>query len=209
MTSPEPFGLALCRHFLDRNTRLDGCASPSPSTRGAASPTARASTARPSCGRAPRPGRRRSRAIATRPWSRPGLADLVILKSSRSAFSGYLRDEYTSLPETRDRILATSLSATWRYRDGEIAFGPAWWAVRGTLLETFAAHQSESVQHTMHAMGRAVMDGCGEVVRIHLVMPNRHHLPVDLAPFGLENRNEIFVATEEPHGLIEATLERD
>ena len=123
--------------------------------------------------------------------------------------SGYLRDEYTSLGETRDRILATSLSATWRYRDGEIAFAPAWWGVRNTLLETFAAHQSESVQHTMYAMGRAVMDGCGEVVRIHLVMPNRHHLPVDLTPFGLENRNEIFVATEEPHGLIEATLERD
>jgi len=206
---PEPFGLALGRHFLDRNARLER-------VRVAVTehPWGRIANGAREHGQAfVRQGSETRSATVTSDRQsavvEAGLADLVILKSSRSAFSGYLRDEYTSLPETRDRILATSLSATWRYRDGEIAFGPAWWAVRSTLLETFAAHQSESVQHTMHAMGRAVMDGCGEVVRIHLVMPNRHHLPVDLTPFGLENRNEIFVATEEPHGLIEATLERD
>ena len=136
-----------------------------------------------------------------------GLADLVILKSSQSAFSGFMRDEFTTLAETRDRLLATSLTATWRY-DAGTAYAPAWHAVRQTLLETFARHESESVQHTLYAMARAVLDGIADVADIHLVMPNRHHLPVDLSPFGLENRNEIFVATEEPHGVIQATLRR-
>lgn len=136
-----------------------------------------------------------------------GIVDLLVLKTSQSAFAGFPRDEFTTLPETRDRLLATSLTATWRY-DAGIAYGPAWRAVRNTLLETFATHRSESVQHTLHAMGRAVLDAVPEVAEIHIVMPNRHHLPVDVVPFGLENRNEVFVATEEPFGLIQATVRR-
>ena len=83
-----------------------------------------------------------------------------------------------------------------------------WTAVHDTLLEVFATHQSESVQHTLYAMGQAVLDTIVQVAAIRLTMPNKHHLPVDLTRFGLENRNEIFVATEEPHGLIEATVAR-
>jgi urate oxidase len=100
------------------------------------------------------------------------------------------------------------LTATWRYSDPEIDFGPAWHGVRATLLDAFAEHKSESVQHTIYAMGQAVLDTVPDVSAIHLLMPNKHHLPIDLSPFGLANRNEIFVATEEPHGLIEATLVR-
>jgi urate oxidase len=136
-----------------------------------------------------------------------GVADLVILKSSGSAFAGFKRDDFTTLAETDDRLLATALTATWRYDSGT-AYGPAWHAVRRTLLETFADHESQSVQHTLYAMARAVLDGIADVADIHLVMPNRHHLPVDLTAYGLENRNEIFVATEEPHGVIQATLRR-
>ena len=137
-----------------------------------------------------------------------GVSDLMILKSANSAFEGFPRDPYTTLPETRDRLFATSLTATWRYADSDLDFGPAWRAVRQTLLEAFAEHRSESVQHTLYAMGQAVLDNIDDVTAIRLVMPNKHHLPVDLQPFGLENRNEIFVPTDEPHGLIEATLVR-
>jgi urate oxidase len=137
-----------------------------------------------------------------------GVADLVILKSAHSAFAGFARDEYTTLPETRDRLFATSLTASWRYRDEDVEFGAAWRAVRRLLLEVFAEHRSESVQHTLHAMGQAVLDSMEGVTAIRLVMPNKHHLPIDLRPFGLENRNEIFVPTDEPHGQIEATLVR-
>jgi urate oxidase len=137
-----------------------------------------------------------------------GVKRLVVLKSAGSAFTGFPRDEYTTLPETTDRIFATSMTATWRYREPGIDFGTTWQAIRRTLLEVFAEHRSESVQHTLHAMGQAVLDTSAEVTAIRLVMPNKHHLPVDLTRFGLENRNEIFVPTDEPYGLIEATLVR-
>jgi urate oxidase len=132
----------------------------------------------------------------------------LILKSAHSAFDHFIRDEFTTLPETRDRLLATSMTASWRYASEDIDFGPAWHAVRRALLDTFAEHVSESVQHTLFAMGQAVLDGVEDVTQIRLVMPNKHHLPFDLTRLGLENRNEIFVPTDEPHGLIEATLTR-
>jgi urate oxidase len=137
-----------------------------------------------------------------------GVSDLVILKTAHSAFAGFPRDEYTTLPDTQDRLLATSLTATWHYAENELDFGASWRSVRQTLLETFAEHDSRSVQHTLHAMGQAVLDSNGDVAAIRLVMPNKHHVPFDLSRLGLENRNEIFVATDEPYGLIEATLAR-
>jgi urate oxidase len=204
----ESFGLVLARHFLDRNPRLErvriditehawGRIASGDREYGHAfvrqGPETRTSTI---------DGDRQGMTVEA------GVADLVILKSSNSAFAGFPRDEYTTLPETHDRIFATSLTATWRYRDLDVSFDTAWRAVRKTLLETFAEHHSASVQHTLHAMGQAVIDGVDDVTAIHLVMPNKHHLPVDLARLGLENRNEIFVPTDEPHGLIEGTVTR-
>jgi urate oxidase len=205
---PESFGQRLCRHFLQHNERLTRVS---------------IDLVEHLWGRIPRGEREHGHAFVRRgPETRTarvtadragvtisaGAADLVILKSSQSAFSGFPKDEYTTLPETRDRLLATSLTGTWDYQDTDVDFGPTWHAVRQTLLDTFAEHHSESVQHTLHAMGQAVLDAIDAVSSIRLVMPNRHHLPFDLSRFGLENRNEIFVATEEPHGLIAATLVR-
>jgi urate oxidase len=136
-----------------------------------------------------------------------GLRGLVVLKTTDSAFSGFPRDQYTTLPETRDRILATSITASWNYADGFRDFGRRS-AVRSALLTTFAAHKSESVQQTLYAMGEAALAACDGVVDIQLSLPNRHHLLVDLSPFGLANPNEIFVATEQPYGLIEARISR-
>ncbi len=208
VADPETFGLMLGRHFVDRNPRL---------RRVTIDLTEHA------WGRITVAGREHGQAFVRHgPDTRSaqidmdreqarvsaGVADLLILKSAHSAFAGFPHDDYTTLPETRDRLLATSLTATWRYRTPEVSFGPAWQACRRTLLEAFAGHDSESVQHTLHAMGQAVLDGVPDVASIHLVMPNRHHLPIDLTRLGLENRNEIFVATEEPYGLIEATVTR-
>jgi urate oxidase len=137
-----------------------------------------------------------------------GLKDLLILKSARSAFSGFLRDRYTTLKETGDRILATSLTAVWTHASATTPFAASWGVVRRTLLETFATHDSASVQHTLYAMGEAALAKQPGLTQIHLTMPNKHHLLVDLSPFGLTNENEIFVATEEPYGLIEATVTR-
>ncbi len=137
-----------------------------------------------------------------------GIEDLLVLKSGRSAFSGYPRDRYTTLRETEDRVLATSMTATWRYAPGTTAFGRLFAAARSNLLEAFAHHDSKSVQHTLYAMAEAVIDRVPEVESIRIVMPNKHHLLVDLSPLGLDNANEVFVPTAEPYGLIEATVER-
>jgi urate oxidase len=208
---PEAFGLTLATHFLERNPRLtdvridvsartwDRLRSGGPADDGDGH-------AFIGCGpdmRTASVGVDRTRTIIA-----GGVRDLLILKSSRSAFAGFLKDGFTTLPETQDRLLATSLTATWNYRPGAIDHGPVWRKVRQVLLESFAAHNSASVQHTMYAMGNAVLAEVPDVAVIHLVMPNKHHIPVDLSRFGLENRNEIFVATDEPHGLIEATIAR-
>jgi urate oxidase len=137
-----------------------------------------------------------------------GLDDLFLLKSTDSAFSGFLRDRYTTLPDASDRILATMLSADWLYSGVATDWNIAHASIRQALLATFAGHQSLSVQQTLHAMGAAALDACPEIERITLVMPNQHRILVDLKPFGLENANEIFLATDEPHGTITGTLQR-
>jgi urate oxidase len=158
-----------------------------------------------------RAGGERRTAVVTRDRQeaqvRAGLADLVVMKTAKSAFEGFPRDRYTTLKETADRLLATAVQATWRYSRPNVAFGSLWHEVRRVLLATFAAHDSRSVQHTLYAMGEAVVETL-DVEEIHMAMPNLHHIPVDLTPFGLENRNEIFVATAEPYGLIEGTVRR-
>ena len=205
---PEAFGMLLGRHFIERNPQLARVAidlvdhgwnhiADGPREHGQAFVHRGPDT------RTARVVTNRRDAVVT-----AGLADLVIMKTSRSAFAGYPRDEFTTLPETQDRLLATALTTSWNYRDSDVDFGAAYRAVRAALLDAFARHDSLSVQHTLYAMGHVVLETVDVVSSISLEMPNRHHLPVDLTRFGMENRNEIFVATEEPHGLIKATLSR-
>jgi urate oxidase len=137
-----------------------------------------------------------------------GLTGLTVLKSSRSAFENFLRDEYTTLKETRDRILASTITAQWSYNMHAEKFTELWKNIRSTLLQTFAEHDSKSVQHTLFAMGEAVMMQFNCIDEIRLSMPNRHHILIDLSPFHLDNPNEIFVPIDQPSGLIEAALAR-
>jgi urate oxidase len=140
-----------------------------------------------------------------------GLDDLFLLKASGSAFAGFLRDRHTTLQETSDRLFATLLKADWLYAattTADFDWNRAHRQVREALLLSFASHQSLSAQHTLHAMGTAAIEACPAVEQITLTMPNKHRLLVDLERLGLENRNEVFVATDEPHGLIAGTLRR-
>jgi len=137
-----------------------------------------------------------------------GIEDLVVLKTTQSGFAGFIKDCYTTLPETTDRIFATSIKAFWRYARPDAATGDAWRGVRQTILETFADHDSLSVQHTLYAMGEAVLEKFPDVAEISFSLPNIHCLPVDVSRFGMENDNRIFMPTDEPHGLIEARLIR-
>jgi urate oxidase len=140
---------------------------------------------------------------------RAGIQDLDVMKTTKSAFEGFLRDPYTTLKEDGDRILATTIRAEWLYEGDEIEFNPLWHSVRQTLLETFAAHDSRSLQHTLYAMGEAVLATFDHIREIHLLLPDRHFNLVDLSPFGMDNSAEVFLPTEEPQGLIEATLRKE
>lgn len=137
-----------------------------------------------------------------------GLEGLGLLKTTGSAFEGFLRDRYTTLAETADRILATDVTARWRYLRPPADYGTTWSAIRAALIKAFAEHQSASVQHTLYEMGEAALAAAPQLAEIRLVLPNRHHLLVDLTPFGLDNPNQVFVVTEEPYGRIEAVIVR-
>lgn len=206
----EDFGLRLSGHFLDH----------APGTTRVAIDLTEHLWERIEAGGTPHPHafrragaeRRTARVVRDREGAQDaqvvaGIEELVVLKTAKSAFAGFPRDRYTTLPETHDRIFATAVQASWRYRRPDLPFDKLWQEVRRHLLETFAGHDSLSVQHTLYAMGEAVLE-IPDIEEIHLVLPNKHHLPVDLTRFGLENRNEVFVATEEPYGRIEATVRR-
>lgn len=158
-----------------------------------------------------------------RTWIVSGIKDLVVLKSTGSEFRGFFKDRYTTLEETDDRILATSLVARWRYaapaNDSDkprepyaqvsADWGKCYAGIRAAILDTFASTHSLALQQTLQAMGVAVLEAHPEVAEIRFSAPNKHHFAVDLTPFGLDNPGEVFYAADRPYGLIEASVTRD
>jgi urate oxidase len=137
-----------------------------------------------------------------------GLNNLVLLKTANSGFEGYIKDSLTTLPETKDRLFGTAVSATWRYISPDLPFDHIRAKLRETMLRTFANHDSKSVQQTLYAMAESALEEITEIDEIEIVMPNKHCFLVDLSRFGQDNPNEIFVPTDEPHGYIEARIRR-
>jgi urate oxidase len=140
---------------------------------------------------------------------RAGIRDLLIVKTTDSGFGHYIHDPFTTLKETADRILATQCEVEWTYGATGINFTESFAGIRDILLKTFAFHKSLSVQQTLYAMGEAVLQQFEAVRDISLKMPNKHHIPFNLEQFGMENKNEIFIATDEPYGYITGTIERE
>ncbi len=204
----EPFGVALAEHFIQSYAHVDRCeitlsehcwerlsiaGQPHPHSfteRGAARPTARV--------------------VATRGGTvvESGIEDLLVLKSTASGFEDFLRDKFTTLPETSDRVFATKLKAVWTFDKKPASYAAANQNILDAMLKAFAENFSPSVQVTLFQMGEAALQAAPEVKKIHLAMPNQHCLLINLSPFGLENKNELFVPTDEPHGQIEGTIER-
>jgi urate oxidase len=144
-----------------------------------------------------------------REWTiRSGIDGLVILKTTKSAFTGYIKDRLTTLKPATDRIFGTRATVTWEYGSASPNYTDVRSRIVAALLKEFAAHDSMSVQHTLFDMGKAALAAAPEVASITLTMPNLHHLLADLSPFGQDNPNHIFVPIDEPHGYIEATIER-
>jgi urate oxidase len=144
-----------------------------------------------------------------RVWVLSGLRDLVLLKSTGSEFAGFLYDHYTTLPETHDRVLATSLTASWRHLRPEGDWDALHASIRQVLIEQFATVHSLALQQSLFQMGQAVLAAHDGIAEIRLSAPNKHHFLVDLSPFGLTNQGEVFHADDRPYGLIQCAVQRD
>lgn len=138
-----------------------------------------------------------------------GLKELVILKSTGSEFTGFLEDPYTVLEPTRDRVMATSLTAQWRFTSTDVDWEATYAGVKAHLVKQFAVVQSLALQQTLYYMGKAVLEAYPEITEVRLAAPNKHHFVYDLSPFGLANPNEVFNADDRPYGFIQATVLRD
>lgn len=210
LDSIESFGLALMEHFLGRHPHVSAAAVAIEQApwRRIENPDGRD---HPHAFIAAGPARRTCRVRGDRgvPTVEAGVNGLTVVKTTNSAFRDFVRDEFTTLPDTDDRIFGTSVETRWRYRRGACPdWNAAWSAVCRTLVDVFAGHRSLAVQQTLHAMGQAALAACGDIEEISLEMPNQHRIPMNLEPFGLANTNSIFVTTSEPYGLIRATLRR-
>ncbi|HEY0790998.1 MAG TPA: urate oxidase [Chthoniobacterales bacterium] len=137
-----------------------------------------------------------------------GIRDVLVLKTTGSGFVGYPKCEYTTLPETNDRILSTQMEAQWTFSGREVDFAKANAAILAAILEAFAETFSPSVQNTLYLAASAALEAAPEITEISLAMPNKHYLPVNLQPFGQQNDKEIYLPTDEPHGQIEARVRR-
>jgi urate oxidase len=206
----EDFALELCEFFLSRNPQVERVAINIAST----------TWDHALVGGKPHPsafirGSSESQTTAVtcdqggKPTVTSGLENLVGLKTANSGFEGYLRDSLTTLPETADRLLGTSVRAQWRYKSAALPFEPLRNKLRDALIEAFADHDSKSVQHTLCAMAQAALEAAPEILDVELAMPNKHCLLVDLSRFGQTNPNEIFVPTDEPYGNIVARISRE
>lgn len=139
-------------------------------------------------------------------WVLGGLRELTLLNTTGSEFRGFARDEYTTLAEAADRMLATSVEARWRFRTADCDWAAAYERARQALIQAFADTYSHSLQQSLYAMGSRVLAEAPEVCEVRLALPNKHHFLVDLSPFGLPNDNEVYLAADRPYGLIEGQL---
>ena len=206
---PESFARALARHFVDdvpqvERARIQIEAYPWDRLSHAGSPHPHAFARRGSYVRTAT-----VTATADTTWIVSGVRELVVLKTTDSEFHTFYSDSYTTLVPTDDRIMASSVTAQWLHTDADVDWGTSYDAVLAALTDTFAGHYSLALQQTLYAMGEAVIDGQPEIGEVRFSMPNKHHFLVDLSPYGVENKNEVFHADDRPYGLIEGTVLRD
>lgn len=138
-----------------------------------------------------------------------GVTGLTLMNTTASEFHGYPKDRYTTLPETRDRILATAVDARWRHLTAGGDWAKSFEGALEALVNAFVNTYSHSLQQTLFSMGSFALSQRPEIAEIRLALPNKHHYLVDLSVFDLANDNEVFIAGDRPYGLIEGTVTRD
>ncbi len=137
-----------------------------------------------------------------------GIDGFTFMKSTQSGWERYVKDPYTTLPETNDRICATSMVASWKWSAKPASYPAANAKILATLLEVFSTTYSASVQDSLYRMGEAALSAVPEISEISMACPNMHFILTNLSAFGLDNNNAVFLPTDEPHGQIECTVGR-
>lgn len=207
-TQTEPFALLLARHFLDRYPQVERVTVETGERRWGRLTVDGVPHDHAFLADAGRPVVKIVAARGKAAEIESGIEDLAVLKSTGSAFTGFPRDEWTTLPETDDRIFSTAIQARWRWAESPADFNTANAAVLTALLRIFALRWSPSVQTTLYEMAEAALEAVPEIAQIQLALPNRHYLPANLQPLGIDATGVSFVPTDEPYGLIEAAVSR-
>jgi urate oxidase len=142
-----------------------------------------------------------------------GIVNLSILKTKCSSFEKFMIDEYTTLKPASDRIMATKANIFWRYDNTydlkSIDHNDIYHKVKKLTVETFVQHDdSKSVQHTINIIGSNILNFIKQIQNIEINLPNSHYLLSNIADFGFENDNEIFIPSSEPYGNIFASMSK-
>jgi urate oxidase len=209
LADPESFVLTLAAHFLDRFSHVAAATITAKQAPWQRIESAGARHRHSFIGAGPERRTCIVRQSRERLTVQSGLSGLPLLKTTDSAFRNFIRDKFTTLSDADDRIFAGTLDADWMYSASDIDWNSAFAQARAAMIGVFTDHKSLAVQQTLFAMGTAALETCPEIERIELSMSNEHRVPVNLEPFGRANRNEVFVTTTEPFGLIRAVLERE
>jgi len=146
-----------------------------------------------------------------------GFKDLEIMKTTQSGFEGFIRDDYTTLPETKDRVFATKMKCEYTFnRFNKTSFTQIHNKIREIALATFAGDiekgtYSPSVQQTLYQTAEKILGQIPEVETISFSLPNVHYFLCDFKNFKtpLANNNEVFHTFDGPNGLIQATVSRN
>lgn len=205
----EPFVEVLARRYLDRYPQIERVTITAWETRWTRFEMGGAPHAH--CFLLDGNGRPLAHLTATREGAvlQSGIEGFTFMKSTRSGWEKYVMDEYTTLPETADRICATSMDARWTWTAHPVDYAAANARILAAMLDVFASTYSASVQDSLYCMSEAALEAAPEIAAITLACPNKHYLPVNLAPFGMDNANSVFTPTDEPHGHIECTVARE
>ena len=138
-----------------------------------------------------------------------GVSNFIVLKTTESGFKGFHKCPYTVLPEVSDRILATNVTCWWHYNTvKDVDFNRTYEGMKSIISRVFSQVYSESVQATVWVIATEAINSFPNIQKVKLSLPNLHHWEIDTSRFGLSNDHDIFVAVDEPHGIIEAEVHR-
>lgn len=137
---------------------------------------------------------------------RSAIRGFRMLRLGGSAFHGFVRDQYTTLPDIHNRPLHMWLDVEWTYVDSESPFnaGETTKAVRAIVRNVFDAFESGSIQQVLHRIGSRMLDELSSISQVDLQGNNRTWDTV------VEQEDELGVYTDSrpPFGILGLSLRR-